>query len=193
MKNQIERIRHSFQEVREMHSLIESEINEILTILSNNKHTKFLKNNEVENIFGKFEYKEIAGGRIRIIDNWRNDNIKLLRVGTTEVWVHKLIFPQTAYVFAKIYAEGLQDELDLTGGGGFCARHISWNPANPLSFHAYGGAIDFNPLKYPYGGDNKPPARVIEIFKEGGFAWGGDFSVRVTKDNMHFEFNHFLI
>ena len=37
MKNQIERIRHSFQEVREMHSLIQSEINEILTTLSNKK------------------------------------------------------------------------------------------------------------------------------------------------------------
>ncbi len=190
MLNQINKIRHGFQEIIDMHKLINREITEVWNMLDKNKY-KYVTIDVIEQIFGKYEYKEIAGGRVHIIDNWRNENIKFLKIGTTEVWINRLIFPQTAYVFAKIYAENLENELDLKGGGGFVARHQLWNPAYPLSCHAYGCAIDFNPEKFPYGSDLKPHPRVIEIFQEGGFYWGGDFSR--TKDNMHFQFAYFII
>ena len=197
MKTQIEKIKNAIKEIKEFAKqneglaiLIEQEAESVLAIKNNNDKLKPLSISEVENIFGKFEYSDIGNGRIRIDGDWQYENIKLLQVGHHKVWIHKLIFPQTAYVFAKIYSEGLENDLDLSGGGGFCARHMNWNNKNPLSLHAFGCAIDLNPEKYPYGSNNQPHPRLIEIFNESGFYWGGNFS---TPDPMHLQFSRFMI
>lgn len=61
-----------------------------------------------------------------------------------------------------------------------------------LSLHSWGMAIDINPGTNPYqlGNYGEPqtdiPGKVIEIFKNNGFAWGGDWAG--ARDAMHFEF-----
>lgn len=55
------------------------------------------------------------------------------------------------------------------------------------SYHSWGVAIDINPGSNPLGATTTdiPPA-IIQIMKECGFIWGGDWKGR--KDPMHFEF-----
>ena len=58
------------------------------------------------------------------------------------------------------------------------------------SVHSYGVAIDINPNTNPFcpagqACNRDIPERVIAIFKNHGFAWGGDWSR--GKDYMHFE------
>lgn len=155
------------------------------------KQLRNISSNEAESIFGIFKYTNIGIGRIKIDPEWQGKNIKLLSFGFHKVWIHYLLFPQVAYIFGKIYAEHLQDELDLQGGGGFCARYQNWVEDNPLSLHSWGIAIDLNPNKYPFNSDKNPHSRIIEIFEEGGFFWGGNF--KTVKDPMHFQFSHFIL
>ncbi len=71
-----------------------------------------------------------------------------------------------------------------------------------LSWHAYGRAIDINPLQNPYqergvilppgaryvpecSGTCGPESLPVQLFRAYGFAWGGDWTS--LKDYMHFE------
>ncbi len=84
---------------------------------------------------------------------------------------------------------------------GFFYRVNTSNP-NELSKHAYGRAIDINPMTNPYiRGDFRKPegakynpslsgtltgdSPIVKFFKERGWEWGGDWTDRV--DYMHFE------
>ena len=197
MISQIQKIKHVAEEIRvmaiqnaELAQALEEHAEEILDIKPKLQEPRSLSISEIPIIFGAFNYTEIGNGRIRIDSNWQNINIKLLHMYDQKIWIHRLMIPQIGYVIAKLYAEDLHDELDLQGGGGFCARHQNWKESTPLSLHAYGVAIDLNPNKYPYGDDKQPHPRLIEIFKEGGMFWGGDF--KTVNDNMHFQFSHFI-
>lgn len=69
-------------------------------------------------------------------------------------------------------------------GGIYAPRLI--RGGTQVSTHAWGIAIDLNPAQNPLGSEGKMDPRVIDIFKQHGFTWGGDFSSR--KDPMHFQF-----
>jgi len=79
-------------------------------------------------------------------------------------------------------------------GGGFNMRPIRGVTGsltvNKVSLHAYGAAIDLAPILNPLGLFYNPakgmmPHEVIEIFKNEGWTWGGDFKSR--PDCMHFQ------
>lgn len=53
-----------------------------------------------------------------------------------------------------------------------------------LSTHSWGIAIDLNPHLAPYGKRSHQPDILIEVFKDRGFEWGGDWKHR---DGMHFQ------
>lgn len=62
--------------------------------------------------------------------------------------------------------------------------------ANPdsLSMHAYACAIDIDPLHNPFQSTKfRMPAAAVQIFKDQGAAWGGDWSPN-SRDAMHFQF-----
>lgn len=62
--------------------------------------------------------------------------------------------------------------------------------ANPdsLSMHAYGCAIDIDPLHNPFQSTKfRMPPKVVAIFKDQGAVWGGDWSPK-SRDAMHFQF-----
>lgn len=101
----------------------------------------------------------------------------------------------TADVNAK-YASQFQSlvkDLEATGYniksiGGYSHRNIAGT--SKLSNHAYGNAIDINPMANPDTGRGGAlitdmPTGVSEIASRNGFSWGGDWKSK--KDAMHFE------
>lgn len=73
-------------------------------------------------------------------------------------------------------------------GGCYEFRRISGRTA--LSLHAYGAAVDLDPLSNPLGKAHDPaagmmPMEVVEIFEEERWTWGGRF--RSRPDCMHFQ------
>jgi len=110
---------------------------------------------------------------------------KLLYDGNpvTKSRCHKLIVDNFVAVFTDIKNAGLED-LAKNYGGIYNNRPIR-GKTNP-STHSWGIAIDLEPSKYPLGSSKRFDARIIEIFRNHGFMYGGDFSKR--KDPMHFQF-----
>jgi hypothetical protein len=68
--------------------------------------------------------------------------------------------------------------------GGIFAKRGKRGGRHP-STHSWGIAIDMEPAKYPLGSTARFPDAIVEIFRDAGFFYGGDFAGR--KDPMHFQ------
>lgn len=93
----------------------------------------------------------------------------------------KDIFPA---VFAAIQSRGLQTRVTTFGG---CYNYRSKRTSGKLSTHCWGIAIDLNPETNGQGGAGDMASDVVEVFREAGFKWGGDWSAK-SKDPMHFQY-----
>jgi hypothetical protein len=133
-----------------------------------------------------FSYVDLGDGMITIMGSWVRDwivNIELPRLG--RVNVNRVIAPQLLAAFDELAAEGLLEQMDPRQfGGGWVPRHIDWNPARPLSMHAWGLAIDFNTRDNALGASPTMDPRMVAVFERWGFAWGGRWA---RPDGMHFE------
>jgi D-alanyl-D-alanine carboxypeptidase len=87
-------------------------------------------------------------------------------------------------LLGRIQASGLQAEVSSFGG---CFSFRQQRTGSKLSTHAWGIAIDLNPETNAQGTAGNMNTGVIEIFREAGFEWGGDWTGK-TKDPMHFQF-----
>jgi hypothetical protein len=125
-------------------------------------------------------------------------------------------FPIAKILPAHHYNNDEESMLDNNTSGYFC-RYIA--DSNKFSTHAFGLAIDINPLQNPYILNNNPSngqikiypksanlfvnrnillpgmvenklknqnITIVELFKQYGFQWGGDWSYPV--DYHHFQF-----
>jgi hypothetical protein len=106
-------------------------------------------------------------------------------VSVNRMTCHKLLIPTFEQVFATIQGWGLPGKI-TSFGGCFEFRAQKRNAAK-LSTHAWGIAIDINPLENEQGTAGNMDASVIDVFREVGFEWGGDWPGR-AKDPMHFQF-----
>ncbi len=97
---------------------------------------------------------------------------------------HKRMALVFASVFDLIIVRGLQPKI-LTFGGCFAFRQQ--RTGVKLSAHSWGIAIDLNTGNNAQGSPGDMDTGVIEIFRENGFEWGGDWSGK-THDPMHFQF-----
>lgn len=101
---------------------------------------------------------------------------------------HRVVAEPLVDVFATIEAEGLASAIDVADtrahGGCFHPRTIRGSSGGSLSRHSWGVAIDVNPRTNAFGATPTMHPRVVEIFRERGFAWGGSW---VRPDGMHFE------
>lgn len=100
--------------------------------------------------------------------------------------VHTLALPYFAAVFQAIATAGLQAKVQEFNG---CyAWRTKRTDRLKASVHLWAIAVDFNASTNGLGSDPgtwTQDAAVVQIFKDNGFTWGGDFDG--TKDPMHFQ------
>ncbi len=97
---------------------------------------------------------------------------------------HAKLVDTFAGVFKAIEERGLKESLRTYGG---CFNFRSKRTSGKLSVHSWGIAIDLNPDSNPQGSSGDMDPTVVEVFREFGFKWGGDWAGR-SKDPMHFQF-----
>jgi hypothetical protein len=136
---------------------------------------------------------------------WEQDNLTLIRVPypLTLAWdlsrevsrirCHKRVANSLTLVLESIFAaygsiSAIKTvRMHLFGG---CYNYRRVSGSGRLSTHAWGAAIDLDPDLNPLGkphdeGDGMMPMRVVEIFEQEGWKWGGRFVSR--PDCMHFQ------
>ena len=135
-----------------------------------------------------------------------NDVLTILRA------LHAARYPIERMTLIDHYDGDDERSMSANNSSCFCARAVT--NGRTLSRHAYGMAVDINPLYNPYvkklpsgkqlvaprGGKSyldrtkKSPYMIVKgdlcyrLFKKYGFSWGGDW--RSCKDYQHFEKNH---
>ena len=137
----------------------------------------------VKEMFGDFQIKERDGVWITTEPEWREENIQNKRMpilGITRC--HRLMWEPLEGALNQILEEGLEEYLSIeewrSSGGCYAPRRINrFEAGGSISRHAWGIAIDIN-TKSGY------PPRVVQIFNDWGFAWGGTWT---SPDEMHFE------
>ena len=137
----------------------------------------------VKEMFGDFQIKERDGVWITTEPKWREENIQNKRMpilGITRC--HRLMWEPLEGALNQILQEGHEEYLSIeewrSSGGCYAPRRINrFDAGGSISRHAWGIAIDIN-TKSGY------PPRVVEIFNDWGFAWGGTWT---SPDEMHFE------
>ena len=137
----------------------------------------------VKEMFGDFQIKERDGVWITTEPEWReenNQNKRMPILGITRC--HRLMWEPLEGALNQILEEGLEKYLSIeewrSSGGCYAPRRINrFEAGGSISRHAWGIAIDIN-TKSGY------PPRVVEIFNDWGFAWGGTWT---SPDEMHFE------
>jgi hypothetical protein len=101
----------------------------------------------------------------------------------THAHCHHLLIENFQQAFQQIKDKGLIDQVTNYGG---IYQVRSKRGQKKLSTHSWGIAIDLEPDKYPLKSKNRFSDEVIQIFKDAGFVYGGDFKSRL--DPMHFQF-----
>ena len=142
-----------------------------------------LPNALIKEMFGDFQIKERDGVWITTEPEWREENIQNKRMpilGITRC--HRLMWEPLEGALNQILEEGLEEYLIIeewkSSGGCYAPRRINrFDAGGSISRHAWGIAIDIN-TKSSY------PPRIVEIFNDWGFAWGGTWT---SPDEMHFE------
>lgn len=133
-----------------------------------------------------FAYTEAGGGMIDIDPAWVERYIVDAAVpllGT--VRCHLEMVAPLAAVLTELEALELGHLIDPADFGGcFVPRHIDWDPAMPLSMHAWGLAVDLGVSQNALGAEPTMDPQVVEVFEAHGFVWGGRWS---RPDGMHFE------
>ena len=150
----------------------------------NVQQTAFLTGGSIADVVGTFNYTVLGGGRIAPDPSWVQANIATEAVpilGT--VTCHRAIFPQLRAALEDIVSRGLADEIHPGEYAGcYYPRFIAGSTT--LSNHSFGLALDLNVPGNQRGTVGEIDRGVVSVFKEWGFAWGGDWSYT---DPMHFE------
>ena len=137
----------------------------------------------VKKYFGDFQIKEKDGTWIIVEPAWRNANIERKNMPIIgRATCNKIMWEPLLGALNQVMEEGLQNTLSKDefqkSGGCYAPRRINrFNAGGAISRHAWGIAIDIN-VKSGYH------PRVVEIFNNWGFAWGGTWT---SPDEMHFE------
>jgi peptidoglycan hydrolase-like protein with peptidoglycan-binding domain len=158
---------------------------------------------ERQQIFGRFEYRVLAGGEIQILGDWESRNLVSAEVPelsgvpwfsvhgdpcSGRIRLHRLAAPQFQAWFRELSAAGLRDRI-LTIDGAFCARMVRGSTTS-VSNHAFGTALDINAEWNGLGHAPAPRGRygsvidLVDLARQHGIAWGGHWS---RPDGMHFE------
>jgi hypothetical protein len=101
-----------------------------------------------------------------------------------KITCHEMLVSTFERVFQQIQDEGLQDTVQSYGG---CFMYRPQRTGSKLSTHAWGIAIDLNTNTNQQGTDGDMDPRLVKVFTDAGFEWGGSWEGRV-KDPMHMQY-----
>jgi hypothetical protein len=150
--------------------------------------TAVLTGTSVSEAVGTFSYTNRSNGEISPDPAWvaayiRTEQVPILG----RVTCNKAMLPQLRGALEEIVLRGLASEIHPEEYAGcYYPRYIGRNPSNGLSLHSWGIAVDLNVPGNLRGTVGEIDRDVVRIFKDWGFAWGGDWSYT---DPMHFEMN----
>lgn len=148
--------------------------------------TAVLTGGSVAQAVGSFTYTANPDGSVNPDPRWiaqyiRTEQVPIL--GT--VRCNKAMLPQLRAALTEIVQRGLASKIHPNEYGGcYVPRFIGHDPAQGLSFHTWGTAIDLNVPGNQRGTVGTIDRTVVDIFRKWGFNWGGTW--RWT-DPMHFE------
>ena len=145
-----------------------------------------LTGQSVSEAVGTFTYTDGPDGTINPDQAWVREYIRTEPVPILgDVTCNKGALPQLRGAFTQIELEGLASEVRPDEYAGcYYPRYIGRDPSKGLSLHSWGIAFDINVPTNQLGTEGDMHPRVVEIFKQWGFAWGGDWNY---PDPMHFE------
>ncbi len=127
---------------------------------------------------------------------WRNDFLAVIALPfplslswdrqqrVSRMTCHKLMANIFAEVMDRIQTLGLQSRITSFGG---CFAFRTQRSGRKLSTHSWGIAIDLNPESNAQGSAADMDSALVEIFRDTGFEWGGDWRSR-ARDPMHFQY-----
>ena len=97
---------------------------------------------------------------------------------------HYLLIDNFTQAFQEIQKRGLCDQVKNYGGI-YQVRKERGSTTKP-SVHCWAIAVDLEEDKYPLGSTARFSDEIVQIFRDAGFAYGGDFVHRL--DPMHWQF-----
>jgi hypothetical protein len=135
---------------------------------------------------GEFAAYPEPSGSIVVDPTWVKANIETAAVPILgRVTCNRVLFPMLRAALAQVVQEGLSNLVDPNDYAGcYVPRFIGRTSDRPLSHHAWGTALDINVSHNPMGGTPHQDPRLVAIFEQHGFTWGGRW---VVPDGMHFE------
>lgn len=153
---------------------------------------------EIKRVFGDIErfVETGADGKARLISAFERRYITSVRlpfsiplVGNparkvVRLRCHRLLAPRFESIFENLADPRLRPHVKSFGG---CFAFRRKRSGRGWSTHAWGIAIDLNPETNPGGAQGDMPPEIVEIFREFGFAWGGDWK-GARRDPMHFQY-----
>ncbi len=150
--------------------------------------------NEIIASFG--DIREYVGADGQLEARWQTDFLELVSLpfpmrlswdpsrAITQMTCHRRMARVSSSAFGCIQERGIQGRITTFGG---CFAFRPQRTGSKLSAHSWGIAIDVNPESNPQGSAGQIDAELIEIFRQAGFEWGGDWQGK-TRDPMHFQF-----
>jgi hypothetical protein len=148
--------------------------------------TAVLAGGSVAQAAGSFRYRYLPNGTVQPDPAWVAENIRTEQVPVLgAVTCHRVMLPRLRWALREIVARGLGPSVDPADFGGcYVPRFIGYAPANGLSLHTWGIAVDLNVSSNGRGTVGEIDPDVVQVLKKWGFAWGGDWAYT---DPMHFE------
>jgi hypothetical protein len=148
--------------------------------------TAVLTGGSVARAVGSFTYTANGDGSVNPDPRWIQQYIRTEQVPILgAVRCNKAMLPQLRAALQEVVRLGYASKIHPSEYGGcYVPRYIGHDPAQGLSFHTWGTAIDLNVPGNQRGTVGTIDRNVVEIFKKWGFNWGGTW--RYT-DPMHFE------
>ncbi|RNL75317.1 M15 family metallopeptidase [Nocardioides marmorisolisilvae] len=152
----------------------------------NAPQTAILTGGSVARAVGSFTYTANADGTVNPDKSWVRAFIRTETVPIIgRVTCNKAMIPQLRAALNEVVARGLASKIHKNEYGGcYVPRYIAKDPAQGLSFHTFGTAIDLNVPGNQRGTVGTMDRTVVKIFEKWGFNWGGNWHYT---DPMHFE------
>jgi hypothetical protein len=134
----------------------------------------------IRGVFGEPANPAAYGGRARLPDFLPLSWDKRQRINSFAC--HRLLVAPFESAFAAVHERGLWHLLEDFGG---CYNDRTARGLQKKSTHAWGIAVDVAVGSNPLGAKPKLDSRIVTIFEDRGFYWGGRFS---RPDGMHFQY-----